>query len=419
MAVADDVHFKIENVTASAQYATLKPERWEFYNVAATNCQRPLPLYVLRSKKIVLVPGKQGTVYHPQISILGKELPALPTRRFSLDRRNPGFQIPAISWRRDGGLGIDWTSGFLLNDQTLLQADVSSFQRQLPSYGLTYSHSFIPANVGATKIAAKSELAERFAWSYFDDVRIPAVESSANFTTKKRNSVTALTTWNTGSTARLESERFSKAIDVAYERGGIQQGLGTYLQVRGQSIRRGSESFIERGLVTGTLQLPQWELAHGLKADVRFDLQGLAGGEGTFGWARSQIGVVYRPISQLAIGAAYISAAEGGHPDFIMDRLVSKNAMHLRADLNLGPTKVSYLAKYDFNRKNWYDKEFSISQAVGCLEPFIIRREFPRDYVLGVRLRFGNFFDLLERRKQTRTKPTGERTPIEGPPKKP
>src|SRR5262249_37167624 len=124
--------------------------------------------------------------------------------------------------------------------------------------------------------------------------------------------------------------------------------------------------------------------------------------------------LVFKPIPQLTLGAAYIAGGQGGRPDFISDELVSKNAAHFRADLNLGPTQISYLAKYDMNGKGWYDREFSVSQAVGCLEPFITGREFPRDYVLGVRLRLGDFFDMLQRRKQTRTKPVAPQQ-ISGP----
>jgi len=418
MAVADSVRLQFDNISAKADYAVVRPERWELYNVEGTNCRRPLPLFAVRSKKLVLVPGKSGTIAKPHLVVLGHDLITLPTRQFSLDRRNPGLQIPAISYRKGAGFGIDWSSGLLLDDQSVLQGHFDTFPRQFPSYSLVYARSFVPADVGTTKITARSELDERFSWSYFDDVRVTKPESSLGLTNRKRNSLTVQSIWNTGSSARLETEHFSKALDVAYERSGPVKGFGLYWQVRGESIRRDDEAFLTRGLAYASLQAPSVQLTKGLSTDVRFDLSGIAGAHGLFGWARAQAGLNYRPIPQLTFGAAYIRAAEAGHPDYVADRLYSKDAAHLRMDVNLGPTKISYLAKYDLNRKNWYDKEYSVSQVVGCLEPFITRREFPRDYVIGVRLRFGNLFDILERRKQTRTK-TPPVQQISGPSDKP
>lgn len=407
-AVASNVRIQVENITMRAEYAVIRPERWELYNVEGTNCRRrPVPLFTIKSKKIVLIPGKQGTAYRPHITVLGKDVLGLPTRRFSLDRRSPGIQMPSLSYKKDAGLGIAWSSGLLLDDESVLLGSFSSFPRQLPGYSLVYARSFVPADLTTTKIAARDELDERFSWSYFDDIRITKPESSSGFAGRVRNSITAESSWNTGSTARLETEHFSKALDVAYEHSGPAKGFGFYWQVRGQAIRREGEdeSFISRGLATATLQVPKFNFSPKLFTDIRFDVSGKGGGAGAFGWVRGQAGLIYRPIPQLTLGAAYVAGAQGGRPDFVSDELVSKNAMHLRADINLGPTQISYLAKYDVNGRGWYDKEYSISQVVGCLEPFITRREFPRDYVLGIRLRFGNLFDMLQRRKQTRTKP--------------
>jgi len=404
-AVASNVHLQVDNITMHAEYAVIRVDRWELYNVEGTNCRRPVPLFTIKSKKLILVPGKQGTITHPHITVLGKDMIGLPTRRFSLDRRNPGLEIPTLSFRKDAGLGVSWESGLLLDDQSVLTGNYSSYPRQFPGYSLVYARSFIPADVATTKITARDEMDERFSWSYFDDIRIVNPDSSIGFAGRKRNSITAQTAWNTGSAARLESEHFSKPLDVAYERSGPLHGFGFYWQVRGQTIGKVGDSYIARSLGSATLQFPTVHFGPKLFTDIRFDVSGIASQNGGFGWARAQTGLVYKPIPQLTLGAAYIAGGQSGRPDFIADELVSKNAAHFRADLNLGPTQISYLAKYDMNGMGWYDREFSVSQAVGCLEPFITRREFPRDYVLGVRLRLGNFFDMLQRRKQTRTKP--------------
>lgn len=414
LAVADRVKIEIGGVTASAESAVIKPERWEFLNVEGTSCKQPVPLFTLRSKKVVILPGREARVDQPRFKVLGLDIGKTPTRRFSLDRRAPGLQLPSVGFEPGAGFGVSWQSGFLIDDSSIVFGNFSSFPNRYPSYSATYAKTFLPADVSNAQIIARSELGERFSWSYFDNIRVGSPVSSAGFTHKLRNSVTAQTIWNTSSSARLEKERFSKAIDLAYERSGPMSGFGTNFQFRAQSIRRDAEDFIERGILSGTVAAPSLSIARGLNTDLRVDFSGIAGEGSAFGWVRGQAGLVYQPIPQVTVGAAFVSAGETGTPDFITDRLVSKHAFHGRIDLNLGPTKISYLAKYDYDRKGWYDNEYSVSQVVGCLEPFLVRREFPREYAIGVRFRFNDFFSLLERRKQERTKPVPPQS-ISGP----
>jgi hypothetical protein len=410
IAVADHVELELAGVTARAESAVIKQGRWEFLNVEATNCRQPLPFYVLKSKKVVILPGRSGTLYSPKLTILGQRLPTLPTRRFSLDRRDPGFQLPAVAYKPGSGFGVSWASGMLIDDQSLVEASLSSFPDDLPSYSAKYIRSYLPADISSRRIEARSDLSERFAWSWFDNVKVQLYKGSAGFASRKRHSLTMQTVWNTGASARPgEDETFSKLLDVAYEKSGGFEGFGLFGQVRAQSIRRGNEEFIQRGVFQGTVQVPPVQMAKGLMSDVRFDMYGIAG-KNAFGWARVQAGAVYQPIPQLMLGGAYVVGGETGTPDYNADRLFSTHAMHLRGDLNLGPTKLSYLAKFDFNRKTWYDKEYSISQVVGCLEPYLVRREFPRSYALGIRFRWDDFLDVLERRKQVRTKPVAPQT---------
>ncbi|MBN9501193.1 MAG: hypothetical protein BGO01_14200 [Armatimonadetes bacterium 55-13] len=402
IAVADNVLLKVGNITGRAEYASIKPDRWEFTNVDGTSCRRPLPLYSIHSKKVVFEPGRQGTIVQPRITILGKDLVTIPTRRFSLDKRSEGIQYPAVSYR--SGLGLSWSSSLLFRDRDLYRADVSSFPHELPTYGLAYAHSFLPVDASTAKILPRSELAERFAWSYFDDVRVENIETSTSFATKRRSTLSAQTQWNSGSSARLDGERLSKALEVIYEESGPAMAGGLFWQARAQSIRKDDDPFITRAVLNATYQLPSFKFGRRIMTDVRLDGSGTLSEHGTFGWARAQLGLLYRPTSFLNLGGAFVFAGEAGNRDFISDSLYSKNALHLRGDINLGPTKISYLAKYDYGRNLWYDKEFSLSQVVGCLEPYLTRREFPKTYVIGIRLRLGEFLDPLQRRKQVRTK---------------
>ncbi len=70
----------------------------------------------------------------------------------------------------------------------------------------------------------------------------------------------------------------------------------------------------------------------------------------------------------------------------------------------MGPTQISYLLKYDRGRGN-YDRQYIISQVVGCLEPYVLYRKFPDDYKIGVRLRIDRFLRMLSSREFKRRRP--------------
>lgn len=405
IAAADQVEIDLATFQGRAESAVIREGLWEFLNVSGTNCRRPLPLYEIKAKRLLIRPGKDGALIEPRLTILGRNIGRFPNRNFSLDQRNEGLQLPSVGYRAGAGLGIAWSSSFLLGDQALIRFDFSVYPRALPSYGVTYSHSFLSAKQSMAKFVSDSELRERFRTSFFDDIRVENPDSAGNNIRKNRNAVTIQSIWNTASSARLDSERFSKAIDLTFDRSGPVGPFGIALQMKGQKIKRDDDEFIDRGLVSLSLQFPKWTLSKGLWTDVRVDSFGKVGGSGTFGWARGQAGLVYEPIPQFRMAGAYVQGLESGQSDYLADRLVSKRALHLRADLSLGGTKLSFLSKFDQDRRTWYDKEWSASQEVGCLEVFMVRREFPRDYVLGVRLRLDDFTSRLKKRKLERTRP--------------
>ncbi|MCC7230006.1 MAG: hypothetical protein IT203_06400 [Fimbriimonadaceae bacterium] len=410
IAAADQLEIELGSFQGRAESAVLREGVWEFLNVSGTNCRRPLPLYEIKAKRLLIRPGKDGALIEPHLTILGRNIGRFPNRNFSLDQRNEGLQLPTIGYRAGAGLGIAWSSSFLLSDQELMHFDFSVYPKALPSYGVTYSHSFLSAKQSMAKFVSDSELRERFRTSFFDDIRVENPDSAGNGIRKNRNAVTIQSIWNTASSARLDSERFSKAIDATYDRSGPAGPFGIAFQMKGQKIKRDDEEFIDRGLASLSLQFPKWELSKGLWSDVRIDSFGKVGGSGTFGWARGQAGLVFEPVPQIRLAGAYVQGFESGPSDYLADRLVSKRAVHLRADLKLGGTKLSVLSKFDQDRRAWYDKEWSASQAVGCFEVFMVRREFPRDYILGVRLRLDDFTSRLKKRKLERTRPVEPQT---------
>jgi hypothetical protein len=134
-------------------------------------------------------------------------------------------------------------------------------------------------------------------------------------------------------------------------------------------------------------------------------------GKNGFGWVRAFAGLYFEPTPLLRVAGGVVTSKSFGTPDFFFDQLTAERGFHLRADLNLGATQISYLTKYD-TRLKWYDREYIISQVAGCFEPFILYRQFPSDYRFGLRLRLDNFYDILQRRNFRRTKKPPTKTVI-------
>ena len=80
------------------------------------------------------------------------------------------------------------------------------------------------------------------------------------------------------------------------------------------------------------------------------------------------------------------------------DRLLIRDEGMARLDLDFGPTKMSILEKRDFDRDRWY-REYKASQVLGCMEAFVVARQFPRSYRLGLTLRLDDFFKILRSRQ--------------------
>jgi hypothetical protein len=179
-------------------------------------------------------------------------------------------------------------------------------------------------------------------------------------------------------------------------------------QVRAHNIEQVGGRSVNRLVSQSSVGIKPVDLAPKLQGHVRLDTMGFVNQESLFGWGRLQVGATYQPIPQLRVGAAVLVGGEAGNPAFEIDRLYSKNGIHLRGDLDLGPTKISVLGKYDFGQKRWYDHEYSISQVVGCLQPYFVWRQFPRDSRFGVQLRLDRFLELLQRRdfRRRSTAPT-------------
>lgn len=406
---AQNVRARIGNVNITARQANITPTRYEFLDVTGTSCNQNPPLFELRTRRLVIIPGREGKAEKPNIYVYGKKLIGLPDRSFGLDPRTQGFQLPSISYRRDGKLGVAWSSGFFIDRQTNLSLGLQSFPGLRPSYGAVATRTFLPAEKLTDIITPGSEYGERFRNGYLENIRVSTPLNERRYYQSLRKSVSVASQMNFGVAGQDVGVNFSKPIEVVGEIGGPFRGGGDggYLtQLRLQTIRRGVEPINARAIVINSAILPSVHLTPKLGTILRLDNAIYAGAQEPFGWVRGMVGLAYQPIPQLTMGAGVILAGEWGTPQFEgIDDLYAKDGYVWRMDLNLGPTKAGYMQKWD-RRMGLYDREYYVSQVVGCLEPFVVYRKYPGEYNLGIRFRLDDFYDVLRRRDFQRTKPT-------------
>lgn len=387
---------EIAGARITAAGAMLTKGLWTFEDISGTPCRRNPPLLGISGSRLIIEPGKRGKIERPTLFVLGKKIVTAPSYRFNLDKRVQGIGVPTIAYRKDEGVGISWGAAFLLNSQSVGAAFLGVFPKSFPTYGVSYARSFLKPDETEALILPKDELSERFTYSWFETVEVSNPFSETQYFNRKRSSVGVSSQWNRGS-VRTGTLRFSKAIDLAYEHSGRMGPLLTYGQIHGQSMREQGGPFVGRAVLTAAVATDPVVLSPKLSLLDRIEVAKYAGGN-DFGWARASVGLVYQPHPALALGIFGVQASSAGQPDFTVDQLDYKDGVHLRADLNLGPTKFRYLTKRD-SRLGWYDQEFYVSQVVGCLEVFVISRKVPSEYKFGFKLRVDQFVDLLQRKK--------------------
>ncbi len=402
---AEDVVIKGAGMNGRVARVEISPEKWTLFGVYGSPSGRRTPDIALRSARIVLSPGRRGVMQSPQIILFGKPLPKLPTSTFSLDKRVEGLRIPAISFRRKSGLGVTWSSGFLLGENLALSAAYSAFPSTLPTAEVALTRSSVPPSKATGFITPRTELAERANSGYMNNIVVQHPADEDNQLRSELQNLTVLSSWNLGTSARLSDQSsVSKAWELSAEHGGGVAGFGAFAQARVHQIRESSETpWRVRSIVNGTLQTPVVKI--GKVAELRLRADALAtagGGDGGFGWIRGEAGVSFRPQRYVRLGAAYVRGKEYGSPLFLMDRLYSREALHVRGDLLLGNIWVSSLMKYDVKRSHWYDTEFGFSFVAGSFEPYITTRLFPRETRIGFRLRIDLLMGKLTSRSQKR-----------------
>lgn len=406
---ADRVAVDVGRLSVSALHVDFEPQKWKIEDFDASPCPEDPPHFSIRGKSATVVPGQRITIERPEFRVFGTKVLTLPRYSVSLSKRSPGLRFPQLSYKQGRGFGFSWFSGYTVNDLTALSFGLKAFPREAPSGRFELATSLLSSKQAAGGLLPQSDLDEPFAYGYFDNVYVgsPLVERTA--IGSRRTNISVGTSWNLTPSARKADNILTKPWEVVLEDGRDIGGFAIGTQLRAHSIREQSSPLENRLVGSMSVSPPFIDLMPGLYASMRGEAKGFMNQGRDSGWLVGHVGLVYRPNKFFRLGAAYSRGFEFGSARFIADELYATRAFHLRADLDLGPTKLGILGKYDLVDKRWFDTEVSLTQVAGCLEPYVLFRRFPRTLSFGVRFRLDDLFERIERRtnpKATKEQPS-------------
>jgi hypothetical protein len=346
-------------------------------------------------------PNKGITAVRPQISIFGQKLPTLPTQSLSLGGTGTSFDLPYPTYRPERGFGVNWTNEMEFGDQTGLFTRYAVYQHSLPFYNGALMHSLLK---GVKPETIRTETGDRLGFGYFDSVQVRNPASERQYLETPRFDIGLASTF--GADARdttTVEEKINKPIELLGEVSGKVGGFAAFGLVRAQQIRIGDGPKKERVIFEQNILTPSLELGNSLSAFARLDAVEFAGAN-RYHWVRGQAGLSFAPTPNLGFGVSYSSSKAWGTPDFPFDAPFRSREVGIRADLDFDTTQIRVLLKYDPSQRAIFDREFYFSQVVGCIEPFVVYRERPHKFFVGIKLPINRIFDRLVKVKNEREK---------------
>lgn len=401
---AFEVTVEAGGMTIRAQSLEIRTESWFLRKARATLSRRDKPEYELLADRVTIYPGRYGVAESVGLLLFGAKLGWLPSMRFELDPRVTGWRMPSFADRRGVGFGLSWDTSLMLSEKFSAYGFWNTFPSVFPTSGLQLTLSNVNPNSVYRKLVPRSDLLERISSSWFDNVRVKSPEREYQNLRDPRLSFTVGTLWNQQTDARaVEIDSVSNQFELVLETVGSRAGFGLSASARLERIRADSSSnWLDRAELLTTVQTPPVNLGDSLRLVARIDGFGTVSANGGYGWVRGLVGVIYNPSPSLTLGVAYANTGSWGTPDFPFDPLVFPTSLHVRADFVSGPYTLRYLVRYDPTSQTVFDTEYEIALAAESFEPYILFREFPSDFRMGIRFRLGPLRDRLSRRKTER-----------------
>lgn len=391
---AQNVDIDVASLHLTAESADLQPTLWTLHNVGGTGCKLKTPLYYIHARELQVVPGVTVTAIRPQISILGHRLLTVPRQTFSFNGGGSSIDLPYPTIRSGNGIGVNWTNGLLLDSSTALFTKYAVFQRSLPFYNATLIRSGIR---GADPEAVRTEIGDRFTFGYFDSIQVREPKSEQTYFKTRRFDFGLESTFGADARDTTNSNaKINKPIEFLAQASGETRGFGLFGLVRAQQVKVTGGSTIDRLIFEQNLLSPTLSFGKNLSLFARADAAEFVGGS-RYGWLRGQIGLVYQPLPPIRLGISYTAAKDHGTPDFAYDAPLRFRELSLRTDFDFDTTQLRVLIKYDPSRRDIFDREFYVSRVMGCLEPYVVYRERPHKFFLGIKLPLSRVLGHLDK----------------------
>jgi len=370
------------------------PKRWSLDDVTLTSRYEPTPLFALHSTRLEATPFGRGTAYKASLYFFGQRLVTLPRYRFSLNKNERTWRLPSVSLGRQGGLGASWGSDFAVGGRGNLALGLQTF----PGTAFGGAVDLQATVSGRDLVHLLTTFGDRDALNYFGNIYVDSPESEWEARGRRRTTVGLSSSLSQTVPGRRTTAVYTAPIEGAVEVGGDWEGLAWSGQVRAQQIREESGPSSNRGIVGFSLGPKP---SRGVSLHARLDAQGYWQPGEDYAWVKGELGVVVPVSARSRFGVAYAATAHSGVPMLQIDPPYADRSLMARFDLGDGPTKISFLAKYDLESKRWYDHEVALRQLAGCVEPFFVWRRFPSSLNIGIRLRVDELFDALRKREKS------------------
>ncbi|MBX3117652.1 MAG: LPS-assembly protein LptD [Fimbriimonadaceae bacterium] len=401
---AQDVEVHVDRLVVKAESIDVMPDAWTLKNIVAMPCPDEPGRITISGDSAVVRPGKSGVVRRIALNVFGKKVLSLPKHTFSLDSRSQGISMPSLSVRPGTGVGVTWSSDIPVAADTFVSGSFSSFTGRRPRTDFMLSQDLLKGG-SERSVRPGSELGDPFSDSYLDNVLVKSPESEHKRLSARVFTAGIGSAWNLSSGGSLGGGGISKPWDIAVEMGGTVGPLATTAQIRYQRIGENGGGYRNRAVVSSTVGIPAYSVNSQLSTLARFDARMYLGNE-KFGWMRGTAGLLWKPAKELQIAVGRTFTVDTGTPSFSFDDLDRKHTWITRADLELGPRKLSVIGKYDSERSTLYDREVFLSQVAGCFELYLLYRQEPRRFGIGFQFRAFDVFERLKSRDIQRKEKT-------------
>ncbi|MBI5708082.1 MAG: hypothetical protein HZC36_13960 [Armatimonadetes bacterium] len=385
---------RIGAMRAVCDQVRLYPDRWLLIGVRIDPDADGPKVYGLSAKQVELWPGSNGIAKRLGVSLFGKRVLILPRYGFSLRGGSEGVRLPGISRQESGEFGLTWDSDFVLSNRVSAFANAEFLQGGRPRTSLTFAYSLAELPRGQLTAIPRSSFADPFPFGFFDNVSVrnPLREFAA--TGLEHEVLYVSNAYRQRIAGREDLEYASKPLEIGFDFGRSSRMAAYRFQLRQERIQQEAHSEKGRWGLSGSLAVAPIDLGGGVSVLARLDGSMSDGVKGSYGWFRSLTGLQAEVAPWLKLGVGLSTTLESGTPAFSFDEPWPKRALHWRADFGLGPRKLSLLYKTDPRSGRVLDREIAFRQVAGSLEPYLVWREHPSRFVVGVELRT---LDVLER----------------------